>query len=539
MRVKEELSMKKKWLCLFTALALIVGVCAAAPMSGEAALNLEKTDCSMTIFPENPKKPEGAVSFGDDLNNANILVDIYKVADAVKIPGYDSYTYEYNNKYTELNKLLATLGDKKLVASDWQDLAQAAAKDVLGNGTDVNPAAGIPKKESVSIKAPKEGMSTGLYLLIARGSGMENPEDYRVVMKPKSRESEMYGDIATIANSDNYTYIFAPQLISLPMRDGDVRGDNPESENGPLPGLNDGYMTSDLGSWVYDLNVYLKPVRVMRYGSLEISKKLQTYESEEDVLLPGEEGAGQPDAGSIGQDEKTTFVFKATWNDPNDGGKQKSKVDSLTFPIIKGGEKIYDWQLYMDGIPIGTEVTVEEIYSGASYEIVGSKTQKVTIGRGTENIKNGIAILDENGAVIKIVSQGEDSGDEKRTEVGASVAFTNNYNRNQRKGYGINNEFAYDDTGTPGWKWIVDGEIQKNGNGEDYKIPVDTTTAGGTGNTDNPGSTGNTDNPGSAGNTDSSGNPGGTDNPGNTENTGGSTDNNNDTSDTIVNGGTP
>ena len=41
MRVKEELSMKKKWLCLFTALALIVGVCAAAPMSGEA-VSLER-----------------------------------------------------------------------------------------------------------------------------------------------------------------------------------------------------------------------------------------------------------------------------------------------------------------------------------------------------------------------------------------------------------------------------------------------------------------------------------------------------------------
>lgn len=465
--------MKKKWLCLFTALALIVGVCAAAPMSGEAvSLDVGKTDCSMKIFPENPEKPEGD-RFGDDLNKANVLVDIYKVADAEKIPGYDSYTYQFLSPYSELTEaesLLTKLEqsrnsspkksdmdrtDEELKASDWQALAQAAAKKVLGDGKTIQPTEGIKLyRENVPITGNREAvekMGTGLYLLIAKGTGTDGPEDYRVRMQGKSHTSKMDGDIATIANSDDYTYLFAPQLISLPMKDENIRGDDPD--------LNDDYMTSDLGSWVYDLNVYLKPVRVMRYGSLEISKKLQVYESEEDVLLP-EEGGSEPVDGSIGQDEKTTFVFKATWNDPNDGGKQKSRVDSLTFPIIKDGKKIYDWQLYMDGIPVGTEVTVEEIYSGASYEIVGSKTQKVTIGRGTENIQNGIAILDENDAVIKIVtSEGNDS-EGKRTEVGASVAFTNTYNGNQRKGYGINNEFVYDDEDGPSWKWIMDGTDQ-------------------------------------------------------------------------------
>lgn len=473
--------MKKKWLCLFTALAMIAGVCAAAPMSGEAvSLDVGKTGCSMKIFPENPEKPEGD-RFGDDLNKANVLVDIYKVADAEKIPGYDSYTYRFLDTYSglpEAESLLTKLKqsmnspargsdeertDKELKASDWQALAQAAAKKVLGDGKEMQPAADIkPYRENVPITGDREAaekMGTGLYLLIAKGTGMDGPEDYRVVMQGKSHTSKMDGDIATIANSDDHTYIFAPQLISLPMKDENIRGDDPESENGPLPDLNDDYMTSDPGSWVYDLNVYLKPVRVGRYGSLEISKKLQVYESEEDVLLP-EEGGNEPADGSIGQDEKTTFVFKATWNDPNDGGKQKSKVDSLTFPIIKDGKKIYDWQLYMDGIPVGTEVTVEEVYSGASYEIVGSGIQTVTIGRGTENIKNGIAVLDENDAVIKIVTSEENDSEEKRTEVGASVAFTNTYNGNQRKGYGINNEFVYDDEGRPSWKWIMDGVDQ-------------------------------------------------------------------------------
>lgn len=513
--------MKKKWLCLFTALALIAGVCAAAPMSGEAALNLGKTDCSMTIFPENPNKTEGAVKFGTDLDGADIVVDVYKVANASKISGYDSYNYAFLESFSGVegaSEINAKQQSGDLKASDWQALAQAAAKKVLGDGSAQNHPQSVEKATTISSVKTTDGglgsgLGTGLYLLIARSSTLTNPEDYRVVMKGESHTSTMDGSVATIANSDNYTYIFAPQLISLPMRDEDVRGDNPESENGPLPGYNDNYMTSDLGSWAYDLNVYLKPVRVDRYGSLEISKKLQVYESEEDVLLPEEGGSGPAD-GSIGQDEKTTFVFKATWTDP-DSKEQVSKVDSLTFPIIKNGEKVYDWQLYMDGIPVGTEVTVEEIYSGASYEIVGSKTQTVRIGKGTENIQNGIAVLDQNDAVIKIVSQGTDDSDGKRTEVGASVAFTNTYNRNQRKGYGINNEFAYDDSGRPGWIWIKDGVIQKDENGKDYKIPVDTTTGGNTGNPSEPPATDNPDGGDNTGGTDTTG---GSDNNDNTEN---------------------
>ena len=94
MRVKEELFMKKKWIYLLTALTLAVGVCGASPMiSGAAELDL-KNDCRMTIFPESPQKPVDK-KFGDDLEtNAQVVVDVYKVADAVKVPGYDAYSYE-------------------------------------------------------------------------------------------------------------------------------------------------------------------------------------------------------------------------------------------------------------------------------------------------------------------------------------------------------------------------------------------------------------------------------------------------------------
>ena len=478
--------MKKKWLSLAIVLTLIAGTCMAASISSEAvSLDLDR-ECSMTIYPENPNTGR----FGADLEMAKVQVDIYKVADAVKISGSDSYTYNFIGDYAKLKETESVLSGE-VKAGGWQSLAQAAAKavlgykDVLGNGEDIPPTISDSHMvmQNVSIYSAEDndigglrkkvgGMDAGLYLIIARGEGMNAPEDYRVTMQSMKHQSGMSGGIATIANSDNYTYLFAPQLISVPMKSDVVSGTDSASENGPLPEWNDNYTTSGSGEWIYDVSVYLKPVRVSRYGSLEISKRLQAYESEEVVQ------DGQQAEGSNGQDEKTTFVFKTTWANPDytpDSGlpEKISRVDSVTFPIInENGEKVYDWQLYVDGIPLGTEVTVEEVYSGASYEIVGgeeAKSQKVTLEKGIGKIKNGIAILDNSDAVVRIVNPEDESGDEKRTEVSASVAFTNTYNGNQRKGYGINNEFEYDgqEGKYDGWTWTNGTAGQGNQEGQE------------------------------------------------------------------------
>ncbi|NBK91626.1 hypothetical protein D5278_06460 [bacterium 1XD21-13] len=507
--------MKKRWIYLLTALTLAVGVCAAKPMiSGAAPVDVTRTDCSMTIYPEDPKKDE-ALRFGDDLNKANILVDVYKVASAVKTPGYDAYSYKFENVYSGLEADFLrklenqqnrtpkepgqTRDEDELKASDWQELAQAVGKIALGNGKDVKPG-DTPFARGIDItgnlgKNTAGLLDAGLYLLIARSNTMPNVEDYLVTMQSATDQS-VNGNMATIANSEKYTYIFAPQLISVPMRQTDIRGQGPDAENGPIPGYgivedeivseND-YITSDLGAWIYNVNVYLKPVRVLRYGSLEIQKKLQVYESEEEVLKPTE--------GGLGQEEKTTFIFEASWDnldyDPltmPESEKRKSKIDSLTFPIVKeDGTKVYDWQLYMDRIPVGVDVTVKEVYSGASYEVVGSATQTIRIQ--AEKIKNGIALLDQNNAVKTIVNSSDINPpvdeDGKRTEVDsegkpikkimASVAFTNTYNWDQKKGYGIKNQFTYDKDGD----WIWTSDPKQDGDGTSVHDPMVTRTEAG------------------------------------------------------------
>lgn len=469
--------MKKRWIYLLTALTLAVGVCTAKPIiSGAAAIDLTKK-CSMTIFPEDPQKKD-EVKFGEDLLNANILVDVYKVASAVKTPGYDSYTYKFEGPYSGLEEsFLKKLENQQntppkkegeesaedvLKASDWQALAQAVGKIALGDGKDQKPNDTAIKTDidiTDESKNMADGLEPGLYLLIARSESMENIEDYRVTMQSTT---DVNGNIATIANSNQYTYIFSPQLISVPMRSTDIKGPAPDSENGPIPGGTEDYMTSNSGAWTYDVNVYLKPVRTLRYGALEIEKKLLVYETEEEVDLatPTEPSA------SVGQEEKTTFVFKATWPNPDydsnnaNSKPTQSKIDSITFPIIKeDGTKAYDWYLYMDRIPVGVDVTVEEIYSGASYENADKEGITRTIQVQADPIKNGIVLLNDNNTVKTIINPSElapevDGNGKRTVPVEASVAFTNTYNWDQKKGYGIKNQFTYDENGN--WLWTSD-----------------------------------------------------------------------------------
>lgn len=467
MRVKEELSMKKKWICLLTVLTLIVGVCAAGPMisGAEEALDLTRENCSMMIYPESTKQNE-KLKFGEDLNGADIVVDVYKVADAVKKPGYDTYSYGFKGVYSDL-ELPENAKDRN--AAYWQQLAQDAGKralgDVKGKETDIRQVKNSIEMTGQDGKKGKaaniENLTPGLYLLIVRSSYMGTPADYRVIMEnPENKDDPMNGNIATIANSDTYTYIFSPQLISVPMRgqDGkalDVEGPVPGAENGPIPDMEEIYGTADGNSWIYNVNVYLKPIRIRRYGALAVEKSLLTYESEE--LVPGASDNLE------GQDEKVTFIFRVEWTDP-DTGAAESRVDSITFD--SGAERTK--RIVIERIPVGTEIKVTEIYEGASYELADGETGRTKTVTAenfrAERIQNGIAILD-GGAVKTIIGDVVDAGKPQRQI--PSVSFRNTYNRRQKKGYGINNKFEYQGDGN--WLWTSDrdstGKTVHNGTG--------------------------------------------------------------------------
>lgn len=373
--------MKKRWMCLLAALALTVGV-AASPLTGDAAPLKADGDgkvvadgtCSMTVYPEDQNKPQEE-RFGEDLAQAGVVVDIYRVADAMKTEGQDACYFEPVDGYD-----LEIPAYPK--AEDWVRLAQQAARTALGgNG------AAEPVEQGMAVGTAITGLDTGLYLVIARGGALTDPKDYVTEIEQETDSQEREARLATMANSAQYTYLFAPQLISLPDRLTET------AEDGTV---------TNMGDWNYEPVISLKPERAARYGSLEIVKTLLEHESMEGIQ------------------ESVTCVFEVTGE--LEGELVYSEVESITFTEA-GRESVV-----LDQIPALAQVTVREVYSGASYELTVPGDRSATI------------------AADDVVS----------------VEFENVYNGRQTNGHGIKNQFVQDESGA--WLWHSDPTQEAKGN---------------------------------------------------------------------------
>ncbi len=331
--------MKKRWIYLLTALTLAVGMCIAEPMAGIAA-PLEADDegfvagsCSLTIYPEDPHK-EGADSFGEDFAGADVVVDLYQVARAVKTSGQDTYHYELTGEYASL-KLPDSPEEGAQPAASWEETAQQAAAIALDAASPCTPVSG--SGESAGTKVGN--LAPGLYLLVARGRNLTELADYKIeIEQTDSLTQEESKRIATIANSQQYTYAFLPQLVSLPTKEADANGV-----------IN----TANPGDWIFEASVNLKPERLDRYGSLEIVKTLSEYET------------------MGGVQESATFVFEVTGM--LDDQVVYSNVESITFTAA-GQERVV-----LDRIPAMAQVTVREVYSGSSYQLTVPGDRTATI----------------------------------------------------------------------------------------------------------------------------------------------------------------
>lgn len=168
------------------------------------------------------------------------------------------------------------------------------------------------------------------------------------------------------ANTGEYVYTYAPILISLPSMDA-----------------------AD-GSDIYDITgVKLKPARTDAKADLAIGKTLSRYST-----LQG----------------PATFVFSV---EAVRGGKTVySNVVSMVFDAA--GSKT----VTLKDLPVGAEVTVTEVYSGACYQATTQASQTVT---------------------IKAKADGENA-----------VRFANDYDDSRRGGTSVTNRF---DPGAGSWQW--------------------------------------------------------------------------------------
>lgn len=281
----------KEGSAIFLALAVAFSVFALPGVWAANAIQVDRTDCSVEF------------SVGSDyteLQKSDVTVDLYKVASVDKS---GEYTVVKDFKGLDVSGL--SIEDKDGSAAEWAKRAEAAAQMVTDGSI-------APTKEVVTkngmVTASK--METGLYLIC--------PE--QVV-------------------TDNYTYTFAPSMVSLP---------------------NNYYGNGGSDTWVYNLTgengITLKPEQHERFGDLLINKTL--------TALNATSG------------DKATFVFQIDITKAD--GTTESKVEALTFDAAgKQSAKI-------TGLPAGAQVKVTEVYSGASYELTSTNGVQTTITANDE-----------------------------------------------------------------------------------------------------------------------------------------------------------
>ena len=285
----------KEGSAIFLALAVAFSVFALPGVWAANAIQVDRTDCSVEF------------SVGSDYTEqqkSDVTIDLYKVASVDKS---GEYTVVKDFKGLDVSGL--SIEDKAGSAGEWAKRAETAAQ--MAKAGSITPKKVVTKKGTVTASK----LETGLYLIC--------PE--QVV-------------------TDNYTYTFAPSMVSLP---------------------NNYYGDSGSDTWVYNLTgengITLKPEQHERFGDLLINKTL--------TALNATSG------------DKATFVFQIDITKAD--GTTQSKVEALTFDAAgKQSAKI-------TGLPAGAQVKVTEVYSGASYKLTSMNGVQTTITANDEYSADG------------------------------------------------------------------------------------------------------------------------------------------------------
>ena len=382
-----------KWTALVTALALAVTLILpvsrsyAAPDT-DGPVDLTKA-VALTVIPAGDDEMKLDLS-----ENAELEIDLYKIADAVGYDGSDGYTYSALDPFRSLESQMKNID---ITAADWQQIAQAAADIVLVKNTSEVQS----KRITIAPNTKVETFNSGLYLVIAHGKGMTveeyvttMPEDDAEASDGDEDQDEAAGALATMAKSTSYDYYFLPELVSLP---------------GSYVKTEDESSTMSLSPWNYDVTITLKPKRELGVGPLRIVKQLDTYENH----------------------NETTFVFQVEImdSDPETNPKaQKIYSSAVSISFNAPGTKT----LEIDNLPLGAVATVSEVYTGEDYKLVeGSKVQTTVISLHEEE--------DASGNTVELI-YGE-------------VNYRNDYNGTTRGGGSIENRFSHTGDEGASWQW--------------------------------------------------------------------------------------
>lgn len=404
--------------------------------------------CTLTLnFPR---------EMGWDLEEEQTLVDLYQVAPAVWLSGYNVYAYCVDNSmpyygliaaYTAAHApdwhaqtlasapagypagtgsewLLFYYAPTDLTApvSDWQGLVEVLADAYFGPEAVVTPRepeqAGAVSYDTpcrTTVGTQSAEVDAGLYLSVVHGDLAQ--ADYAVREPKDAADPEAGEQICTIAYSDTRIYSFQPQLISLPGMT------NAEGE--PITDT-----TQAGATWQYRVGAVAKGMDTPRFAELEITKSLAHY--------------GDP----------VTFVFRVTALDPETNETVFEKVIPLSF----GGAGNQTSAVLRDVIPVGSTVIITEEYGGAGYRFGEANVNVRPNGTGpaptlTPTIDaagRSVTITNIPGGSVRITTP---EGEDRRLPDGSTetVLFTNDHDDTNKGGGSVVNSFAPDSDN--GWTW--------------------------------------------------------------------------------------
>lgn len=364
---------KRGWARALSCLLAFVLVCgtvlAAPPLDGAALaeptgdpLNLDEF-CSLTVsLPTLGSTATEADQAEHDALQAVTQYDVYKVADAVKVDGYDTYAYRVEKDSAYYETIQAFLhndaNDKDAVRDGWQAttdddealvfyatvdlsedqrqqdfeaLAQAVTEQVVTN----EAAQDTQIATKCDLGATKTGPDAGLYLSLVHGShaAADAYDQYVVRVESKDADGNPIIRLGTVAYTNLKVHTFKPMLISLPGRGimDDITGND-----------------TTTGDWQYDVTVVTKSDATPRYASLEVTKHLRDYSQ----VVDGQTLFAQP----------VTVVFRLQATDPNTNEVKYEQIIPMSFSALGTQTRRLD-----NVIPVGSTVTVTEEYPGSNY----------------------------------------------------------------------------------------------------------------------------------------------------------------------------
>lgn len=372
-----------KWKRTLIAAALTASVILALPVwnvgRAEAAPDVSAGSCGLTVQHSNENAKE-----------LDITVDLYKVASIdPDFTGYDAYKLKLGDAYAALETDFSNAqvsGNNVGGNAPYIALAQKAAEIALGQkGNTAQSTAGSVEMKITGdggIKsATFSGLDAGMYLIVAHGTNLMNPNDYVDYISDGTSEK-----LATMAENEQYVYRYSPELIALPMRPG---------ENGGAP--NGSFNTAEGTGWLNDVTVFLKNEEVQRYASLEIVKNLDK--------APLSDGS-------------CVFEIKAEL----EGEEVYHSFKSVDF---KKGETSKTIKVEGHLIPVGSKITVTEKFSGFSYTIDADAWTKDEAEPDTKDPVTGENIINNR---VVFTNKREFSG-------AGSSAITNNFKFSAENGW--------------------------------------------------------------------------------------------------------